>query len=40
MIGGHGLYIVAKLTDRWGVEQLAEGKKVWVEFDAARFAAG
>lgn len=36
--GGHGLLIVAKLTDRWGVISAADGKTVWAEVDLTRLA--
>lgn len=29
--GGHGLHIVAKLCDAWGVDPRADGKTVWSE---------
>ncbi|MFD8087167.1 SpoIIE family protein phosphatase [Kitasatospora sp. NPDC059722] len=29
--GGRGLYLVARLTDRWGVRYTAEGKIIWAE---------
>jgi anti-sigma regulatory factor (Ser/Thr protein kinase) len=32
-ISGRGLQIVSRLSDRWGVERLPEGKRVWAEFD-------
>lgn len=32
--GGRGLRIVEALADRWGSEELAEGKSVWFEVDA------
>ena len=31
---GRGLAIVAAVSSRWGVRERAEGKAVWVEFDA------
>ena len=31
-VGGRGLRIVDLLADRWGVDDLADGKSVWVEF--------
>lgn len=34
--GGHGLLIVAKLSDRWGVIPGADGKTVWAEVDLTR----
>jgi anti-sigma regulatory factor (Ser/Thr protein kinase) len=30
---GRGLQIVSRLSDRWGVDRLADGKRVWAEFD-------
>ncbi|GAA3387355.1 ATP-binding protein [Streptomyces roseoviridis] len=38
--GGHGLFIVERVTDRWGVEQHAWGKSVWAEVDAKRLTPG
>ncbi|MER7519265.1 ATP-binding protein [Streptomyces sp. NPDC126499] len=38
--GGHGLFIVERVTDRWGVERHAWGKTVWAEVDAKRLAPG
>lgn len=32
MLGGRGLRIVDLLADRWGVDDLGDGKAVWVEF--------
>ncbi|MFG2328345.1 ATP-binding protein [Streptomyces sp. NPDC048604] len=32
--GGRGLLLVEGVTDRWGVEETAEGKRVWFECDA------
>ena len=34
--GGHGLYIVERLSDRWGVVVGETGKTVWAEVDTAR----
>lgn len=34
--GGHGLFIVQRVADRWGAEPHAHGKTIWAEFDAAR----
>ncbi|MER6301748.1 ATP-binding protein [Kitasatospora sp. NPDC001539] len=34
--GGHGLFIVQRLADRWGAEPHALGKTIWVEFEIAR----
>ncbi len=31
---GRGLVLVEALTDRWGVEERADGKTVWFECDA------
>jgi transcriptional regulator with XRE-family HTH domain/anti-sigma regulatory factor (Ser/Thr protein kinase) len=33
--GGWGLTLVGELATRWGVDRLAPGKKIWVEFDLA-----
>ncbi|GAA2136412.1 ATP-binding protein [Kitasatospora kazusensis] len=33
---GHGLFIVQRLSDRWGATPDAEGKTVWVEIAASR----
>ena len=30
----HGLDIVSMLADRWGVERIAGGKRIWVEIEA------
>ncbi|MFE5538449.1 ATP-binding protein [Streptomyces sp. NPDC056492] len=38
--GGHGLYIVERLSDRWGTHTHANGKAVWVEIDASRLTSG
>ena len=32
-VRGRGMTIVDRLTDRWGVEELADGKAVWFEKD-------
>ncbi|MFI6155142.1 ATP-binding protein [Kitasatospora sp. NPDC051170] len=37
--GGHGLFIVQRLADRWGAEPHTLGKTIWTEFDAARLRA-
>ncbi|MDQ0313093.1 anti-sigma regulatory factor (Ser/Thr protein kinase) [Kitasatospora herbaricolor] len=37
--GGHGLHIVQKLADRWGVTPVQGGKSVWLEFAAGRLSA-
>jgi anti-sigma regulatory factor (Ser/Thr protein kinase) len=34
--GGHGLLIVEKLSDRWGVIPGTDGKTVWAEVDLSR----
>jgi serine/threonine-protein kinase RsbW len=31
---GWGLYLVAELADRWGVEGTAPGTRIWFELDA------
>lgn len=38
--GGHGLYIVERLSDRWGVHTHARGKAVWAEIEASRLVSG
>lgn len=38
--GGHGLYIVERLSDRWGSHAHAHGKAVWAEIEAARLVSG
>ncbi|MEU8776992.1 ATP-binding protein [Streptomyces sp. NPDC048606] len=38
--GGHGLWIVRRLADRWGCETHAHGKVVWAEIDGARLRSG
>ncbi|MFD3542648.1 ATP-binding protein [Streptomyces sp. NPDC058662] len=38
--GGHGLYIVERLSDRWGAAAHDRGKAVWVEVEAARLKSG
>ncbi|MFG2753846.1 ATP-binding protein [Streptomyces xanthophaeus] len=38
--GGHGLYIVDRLSDRWGAQTHADGKAVWAEIDALRLVSG
>nr|WSX53457.1 ATP-binding protein [Streptomyces sp. NBC_00974] len=38
--GGHGLYIVERLSDRWGAHTHGHGKAVWAEIDAARLRSG
>ncbi|MFJ9770299.1 ATP-binding protein [Kitasatospora sp. NPDC101157] len=35
--GGHGLFIVQRLADRWGAEPHVQGKTIWAEFDAPQF---
>lgn len=32
-IRGRGMLIVERCTDRWGMEELADGKAVWFELD-------
>ncbi|MFG2840242.1 ATP-binding protein [Streptomyces zaomyceticus] len=32
--GGRGLVLVEAVTDRWGVDERADGKTVWFECDA------
>ncbi|MFD3541623.1 ATP-binding protein [Streptomyces sp. NPDC058662] len=39
-LGGHGLHIVQRLSDRWGSTTHGAGKAVWAEFDAYRLATG
>lgn len=29
---GRGIFIVSALADNWGIDELAEGKRVWAEF--------
>ncbi|MFF1411301.1 ATP-binding protein [Streptomyces sp. NPDC058289] len=38
--GGHGLYIVDRLSDRWGAQAYGEGKTVWAEIDGSRLVSG
>ncbi|MFD9307110.1 ATP-binding protein [Streptomyces sp. NPDC060048] len=38
--GGHGLYIVERVADRWGARAHEHGKAVWAEIDAARLLSG
>ncbi|WP_374772537.1 ATP-binding protein [Streptomyces sp. NBC_01310] len=38
--GGHGLYIVERLSDRWGAHPHEHGKSVWAEVDASRLVSG
>ena len=33
--GGHGLWLVAAVADRWGSEEHARGKRVWFELRRA-----
>jgi anti-sigma regulatory factor (Ser/Thr protein kinase) len=33
-VGGRGLVLVARLSDRWGFEPHGAGKAVWFELDA------
>lgn len=37
--GGHGLHIIAKLSDRWGAEAREDGKEVWAEISLDRLRA-
>ena len=32
--GGHGLWLVAAVADRWGSEEHGRGKRVWFELRA------
>ncbi|MET9182660.1 ATP-binding protein [Kitasatospora aureofaciens] len=34
--GGHGLFIVRRIADRWGAQPHAQGKTIWAEFDTRR----
>ncbi len=36
--GGHGLHIIGRLSDRWGVDLLADGKSVWLEVRTSRLS--
>ncbi|MFG2985527.1 ATP-binding protein [Streptomyces sp. NPDC048258] len=38
--GGHGLYIVERLSDRWGARTHEHGKAVWAEIEATRLVSG
>ncbi|MGW6983804.1 ATP-binding protein [Streptomyces sp. NPDC054932] len=38
--GGHGLYIVERLSDRWGTHTHENGKAVWAEIEASRLTSG
>ncbi|MFJ9338757.1 ATP-binding protein [Streptomyces sp. NPDC101733] len=38
--GGHGLYIVQRLSDRWDAQAHDAGKAVWAEIDAVRLTTG
>ncbi|WP_327281548.1 MULTISPECIES: ATP-binding protein [unclassified Streptomyces] len=38
--GGHGLYIVQRLSDRWGTQTHEHGKAVWAEIAASRLTSG
>nr|WP_107475646.1 ATP-binding protein [Streptomyces sp. Sge12] len=38
--GGHGLYIVERLSDRWGTSTHENGKAVWAEVEASRLTSG
>lgn len=31
---GRGLFLVATLADRWAIERVATGKRIWCELDA------
>ena len=33
--GGHGLWLIAAVADRWGSEEHGRGKRVWFELQAA-----
>ncbi|MFE4590223.1 ATP-binding protein [Streptomyces laurentii] len=35
---GRGLFLVAALVDRWGIEYVTTGKRVWCELDAGAVA--
>ncbi|MFD7911006.1 MULTISPECIES: ATP-binding protein [unclassified Streptomyces] len=38
--GGHGLYIVERVSDRWGTHTHEHGKAVWAEIEASRLTSG
>ncbi|WKD36821.1 ATP-binding protein [Streptomyces xanthophaeus] len=38
--GGHGLRLVHRIADRWGVQAVGRGKVVWAEIDAERLRTG
>ncbi|MFE9792747.1 ATP-binding protein [Streptomyces goshikiensis] len=38
--GGRGLYIVERLSDRWGTHAYESGKAVWAEIEASRLEFG
>lgn len=38
--GGRGLYIVERLSDRWGTHTYETGKAVWAEIEASRLKYG
>ncbi|MFJ6793624.1 ATP-binding protein [Streptomyces sp. NPDC091268] len=38
--GGRGLFIVERLSDRWGSRPYGPGKAVWAEIDASRLLSG
>lgn len=38
--GGRGLYIVERLSDRWGTHAYESGKAVWAEVEASRLEHG
>ena len=31
--GGHGMWLVSALADRWGSDEQSNGKQVWFELD-------
>ncbi|MFE3288185.1 ATP-binding protein [Streptomyces sp. NPDC059233] len=38
--GGHGLYIVERISDGWGTLIHEHGKAVWAEVEASRLTSG
>lgn len=38
--GGRGLYIVERLSDRWGTHTYGDGKAVWAEIETTRLEYG
>ncbi|MFD9336195.1 ATP-binding protein [Streptomyces sp. NPDC060028] len=38
--GGRGLYIVERLSDRWGADTYGTGKAVWAEIEVSRLVSG